>query len=66
MLLAIITLINQMNQLVFRTIRPLLAPLRCSMSRDVWKDRDDAAEKVYISSEESKRWPTQRGPSRSW
>ena len=49
----LLTCNNNMNQLVVRTLRSLLTPVRCSMSRDVWKDRDESSEKVYISHEES-------------
>ena len=35
-------------------------------SGDKWKDRDEAAEKVYISQTESKRGYTQSRPSRNY
>jgi len=33
--------------------QPIIAQMRAAYSKSVWKDRDESAEKVYISQEES-------------
>jgi hypothetical protein len=39
---------------IARIVRPALSlPLRASFAKDSWKERDESAEKVYISQEES-------------
>lgn len=42
-----------MNFIAKITRSPLLNYVRASFSNDGWKDRDQSAEKVYISQEES-------------
>lgn len=39
---------------IIKLVRPTFTThLRASFSKDVWKERDQSAEKVYISAEES-------------
>ena len=39
---------------ITKLVRPTLTThLRASFSKDIWKERDQSAEKVYISAEES-------------
>jgi hypothetical protein len=48
---------------IARIIRPALSlPLRASFAKDNWKERDESAEKVYISQEESIPLPIQKRP----
>lgn len=41
------------------------APLVFRFSSDKWKDRDEAAERVYVTQQESTLCTMQRRPSRS-